>query len=171
MATQLSYPFAMLAVLGMFGLADSALAGPQRTVFHIARSKNENIVYYDVRLDRAGRLDRRDPLDVYWRMLAEDGRREDLTWLERKLADGYEVSDVSEHGFTLRLSAVQERKVVVRLQNGRYRASTLIRGQQATLTRIYVRTSEGVVPKVLSVDLHGSDPVTGRALSERLTPQ
>jgi hypothetical protein len=166
------HPFAMLALVAVLGFADSASAGAaQRGLFHIARSKNQNIVYYDIRLDRAGRLDRRDPVDAYWRLHAENGRREELSWLERKLAYGHEVEAVSEQGFTLRLAALDARKIAVQLQQGRYRATTSIRGQQAILTRIYVRTNEAIVPKVLSVDLHGSDPVTGHPLTERLTPQ
>ena len=35
------------------------------------------------------------PIDVYWLMLAENGRREELTWMERKMAYGFEVSGLS----------------------------------------------------------------------------
>jgi hypothetical protein len=171
MEMHVSYPFALLCLVGVLGFADSAAGAATRGLFHIARSKNQNIVYYDVRLDRGGHLQRSAPLDAYWLMHAEDGRREELSWLERKLAYGYEVEGVSEQGFTLWLTAALVRKITVRFQQGRYRASTFIRGHRVILKRIYVRTDEGVVPKVLSVDLHGSDPVTGDAVSEGLTPQ
>jgi hypothetical protein len=171
MATHVAYPFAMLCLAGVLGFADTAAGADQRGLFHIARSKNQNIVYYDIRVDRSGRLQRGSPVDAYWLMHAEDGRREELSWLERKLAYGYEIEGINDQGFTLWLSAAFDRKLTIRFQQGRFRASTSIRGQQASLKRIYVRTDEGVVPKVLSVDLHGTDPVTGRAVSERLTPQ
>jgi hypothetical protein len=59
-------------------------------LFVIERSKNRNVVRYDLVLDKSGFYDTRRPLDVYWLMLAEDGRREELSILERR-AYGFEL--------------------------------------------------------------------------------
>src|SRR4051794_4876468 len=74
---------------GVDARADAARAQP---LFVIARSKNENLVHYDACVREHGRLDPDDPVVAYWVMLAEDGRREGLSWLERRLAYGFSTN-------------------------------------------------------------------------------
>jgi len=78
----------------------SAIAGPAllpaaaqaktQPLFIIERSKNANVVHYDARLDADGRLDPKEPVVAYWIMLAEDGRRENLNWIEKRKAYGFD---------------------------------------------------------------------------------
>jgi hypothetical protein len=148
------------------------LAAPQQralNLFVIERSKNRNIVRYDLLLDRSGSYDARRPLDVYWSMLAEDGRREELSLLERQ-AYGFELlpnAKPSELG--VRLVAVKNRPLMVRGASGAYRAELSIRGVPAYLERVFVATREGpVFPTVLYIELRGRSLRDGRALSERI---
>ena len=48
----------------------------RRTLFIIERSLNKNTVYYDAQLTADGRLVPGDPVAVYWKLAAEDGRVE-----------------------------------------------------------------------------------------------
>jgi hypothetical protein len=160
-----------VASLGVWSQFASAHAGRSNKLFVIARSKNRNVVRYDVRVDREGRLDDENPLHVYWILYAEDGRREALSWLERRFAYGHELtSKVSPSGFRFRLSSCPRSEIrVTRSSGGGYEAHANIRGRPAQLTRIYVRTSEtGAMPRVLEVQLFGRDPATGTPVSERL---
>lgn len=146
-------------------------AGAGRTLFEIARSKNANKVCYDVRVGKDGALRRGDPVDAYWRLFAEDGRREDLGPFERRLAYGYSVDALRERSFTLRLTAFVARPIEVELAGGQYVATTGIAGHRARLSRIFVRTREsGIIPHVVSVELYGRDRTTGAAVHERLVP-
>lgn len=149
----------------------SALAALSTTLFIIARSTNANVVSYDVRVDRNGRLDMDQPLQAYWIMHAEDGRRQGLTWFERKFAYGFEVlSKVEQAGFRVRLTAVDREVTVFRSGQG-YQARTRIAHQDAVLKRAYVRTQEGgIVPDVVDVALSGRSVATGAALAELLKP-
>src|SRR5258705_13664792 len=91
------------SLAGLFGATLASFAWPDTgrtqpaaaTLFTIARSKNANVVRYQART-RGGGLDRSHPIDAYWLMLAEDGRREELSWAERKLAYGFSVSALTE---------------------------------------------------------------------------
>ena len=144
---------------------------PSRELFTLGRSKNANVVKYAVRTGRDGQLDAADPVEAYWLMLAEDGRRQELTWTERRLAYGFSISDPRHGGFTLHLAACSERALRVRPANGGYRAELEIAGQPATLRRIFVRTEGGLlIPHVRYVEISGLD-AAGRTVSERITPR
>jgi Domain of unknown function (DUF4833) len=163
---------------GLFGAAVvssawPALAEGQRsatTLFTIARSKNANVVRYVALSDDSG-LILSNPIDAYWLMLAENGRREALSWTERKLAYGFRVSSPSVERCLLRLTAFKQRALVIERQGRAFRATLNIAGKRAALERIFVQSSEeGLLPSVQHVDLFGSG-ADGSSLSERVTPR
>jgi len=78
------FSYALVPVAAMAGDDDAT------RLFQIDRSKNANIVCYDVRLDGTGSL-QKDPLDIYWLMKATDGSRESLGVFERAHAYGADV--------------------------------------------------------------------------------
>ena len=99
--------FAVLALLAAAGCAqdqtrlpltieqskatsDGALA-ETHPLFIIERSKNANVVHYDARLTADGKLDPKEPVIAYYVMLAEDGRRKELNWIEKKMAYGFDI--------------------------------------------------------------------------------
>ena len=142
-------------------------------MFAIARSKNANVVHYGVRLDRAGQLQKGEPVFAYWVLHAEDGRREELTWLERELAYGWSiVSEQHPAGVTLRLTAFPNRSLLIRADNtGAHGAIVAIAGHDAVLSRIFVQVDEGgLLPRVRYVELSGRDCKTQKAVKERLAP-
>jgi len=150
----------------LFGLAPGAAwaeAGRTR-LFIIARSKNENVVCYDWVTDSGkGRL------DVYWRMNAERGQREELTGLERDMAYGYRVLGSTSSGeLSIALKAAPKRPIAIDRSVRPPVARATIASSQATLESIYVSTREGgILPSVLYIELAGRLP-TGKAVSERI---
>lgn len=139
-------------------------------LFSVARSKNANIVRYSARCLPDG-LDVSQPIDAYWVMLAEDGRREELSWAERKLAYGFSVSDVATTGCRLQLLAFKARRLTVRRRPEGFRALLDIAGRRGWLERIFVQTSEsGLLPSVRYLDVHGKS-LDGETLFERIVPR
>ena len=154
---------------GVDARADAARSQP---LFVIARSKNDNVVHYDARVRDGGRLDPDTPVVAYWVMLAEDGRREGLTWLERRLAYGFSTSfRAGGDALELRLRAFSRRPLVVRRgENGLFHAEIALGGGSARLERILVASDEhGVTPSVRYFDLFGRRP-DGTRVSERILP-
>src|SRR4030043_353480 len=77
---------------------------PQPSLFIIERSKNANVVHYDARLTADGKLDPKEPVIAYWILLAEDGRRKGLSWIEKKMAYGFTIKpDRSVKGYKMTL--------------------------------------------------------------------
>ena len=141
--------------------------GESRALFSIARSTNQNVVRYAARL-RGRDLDSAQPIEAYWLMLAEDGRREELSWAERKLAYGFAASAVASDRCQLRLVAFKQRVVTVERAPLGFRALVSIKGRRAVLQRIFVQVSTGaLLPRVQHVDLYGTT-LDGSAIGERI---
>lgn len=139
-----------------------------RGLFRIERSTNRNVVEYDLRLSQEGLPHPTDPVSVYWILLEDGGRREGLTFFERKFAYGVDVSAVPD-GLVLHLAAVPDRAVYVRRRGQRWEAQTVIGGRLATLKKIWVEADGGLFgPSVRFVEITGVDAQTGRVRSERI---
>jgi Domain of unknown function (DUF4833) len=166
-ALPLLIPSALLALCA----PELAFAGSARELFTLSRSTNANVVKYVVKLDKEGLLDVAKPVEAYWLMLAENGRREELTWGERQLAYGFSVSNVSPRSCTLRLTACPDRELNVHALDSQFRAELKIQRQPAYLQSIYVRAEEhSLLPSVRYVEISGLG-VSGQRIAERIVPR
>jgi hypothetical protein len=162
-----------LAALAALALAPAAHAGSETApLFRIERSKNANVVQYDARLSPDGRLDAREPVVAYWLRLAGDGRRESLSWIQRKFAYGFDARLAAQRAeAVLEMAAPIGRPLRVREVAGAWRAETRIAERPALIERVYVRSDDdGGWPRVLYVDLHGIDAESGAPVFERVVP-
>lgn len=161
--------FTGLLVTAVSGWSDLAAgASTARALFTIGRSTNANIVRYVARVEGGG-LELGAPVDAYWLMLAEDGRREPLSWTERELAYGFAISGTTASGCTMSLVAFKERPIQVERTSSGFRATVTIAGQRAVLRRIFVRVQErSLLPSVQSLDVFGTS-LDGVPLRERIT--
>lgn len=142
-------------------------------LFIIERSKNANTVHYDAQLTADGRLDPEEPVIAYYIMLAEDGRRKELNWVEKKLAYGFDIKPTPSQGeYKMTMVAARERSITVRRVGSVVRAEMVIDGRTAILDKIYINASDGLPwPKVHHIDLYGRDEQTGEERFERVVPK
>jgi hypothetical protein len=172
-AVQRALPLFAVFMLFASPALRAAGVGPvalESELFRVERSKNRNVVRYVARVVGDRELDARAPVDAYWLLLAEDGRHEALSWLERQFAYGFSLTRA---GGQLRLSlvALRERSLSLHLIRGHWCAVAAIAGKPAVLKRIWVQTDEGLFgPHVRWVDLHGSALGSGTAINERVLP-
>ncbi|MBX3260487.1 MAG: DUF4833 domain-containing protein [Labilithrix sp.] len=170
MALRLSRRSAIGGVAAVLASGDAVAAPVYVPLFRIERSKNANVVKYDAVLETAERLAARGPVVAYWVLLAEDGRREGLSSLDRR-AYGFRVAPEPSGSWLLYLNAAKDRAIRVVLWQGRWVAQVLIGGRSAVLSRMYVSSDESAfIPRVRWVDLFGVDMVNGKAITERLKP-
>jgi len=144
-----------------------------RPLFVIERSKNANVVHYDARLTADGNLDPREPVIAYYVMLAEDGRRKELNWIERTMAYGFDIKqDASARGYEMTIVGAPQRSITVRREGHAVRAEMVIDGQQAFVEKMYINVSEALPwPKVEFIDLYGKDVRTGERRFEEIVPK
>jgi hypothetical protein len=160
------------AVLGL--LVASAVAQMKTSpLFIIERSKNANVVHYDAQLTTDGKLDPKEPVIAYWVLLAKDGRREKLSWVEKKKAYGFTIKpDPSVNGYKMTLVAAPEKQIIVKKEKETVRAEAVIDGRPAVLEKMYINASDGLTgPKVQYIEVHGKDLQTGEKLREKMVPK
>jgi hypothetical protein len=141
-------------------------------LFFIERSKNKNLVQYDVRLTENDDILDSDPVSVYW--VLENGRQGDLNIIQRRLAYGIDSYErLEKNKFRVVFVAFKDREVIVEKTEGSFRAITAINGQPSFLERVYVESKERLVglPRVLYVDLFGRSKETGLSINERIVPK
>jgi len=165
----------MLATLYL-ALAVSAAPAPSCApeLFRIGRNTNANEVVYRARRTKDGALDPDEPIEAEWHMLAEDGHREGLNFIEKLLAYGFSVDPAEKgDGFVVVLKAKKDRPVRLAMRDGCPSASLTIGGRPAALRRIFVQAESdgGLIPSVAWADLEGTDLATGAKVSERVVPE
>ena len=142
-------------------------------LFIIERSTNANVVHYDARLAADGNLDPEEPVVAYWVLLAEDGRRKNLGWIEKRKAYGFTIKpDVSTNSYTMTLVADPKHLITVKQEKDVFSAEAVINGRPAVLEKLYINASEGFFgPTVLYIEVYGKDLQTGEMLREKLVPE
>jgi hypothetical protein len=161
--------FAVLALLATPAAAQIKTS----PLFIMERSKNANVVHYDARLTSDGKLDPKEPVTVYWVLLAEDGRRKKLSWIEKKKAYGFTIKrDPSVNGYMMTLVAAPRHQITVKKEKDSVRAETLINGRRAILEKMHINASDGLTgPKVRYIEVYGKDLKTGEKLREKMVPK
>jgi len=150
-------------------------------LFFIARSKNANIVVYEAIL-KNGKFDANKPFEVFWldidpefvkknRAKGINTDRSDLNMIEKQFAYGisWELIANEKDAYKLKLVALSERPVTVRIVDGKPIAKLQINGVQSRVERVYVHSKERMLglPKVEYVDVEGVDDA-GKPVKERI---
>jgi hypothetical protein len=161
--------FAVLLLLA----APAAAQIKTSPLFIIERSKNANVVHYDARLTDDGKLDPKEPVIAYWVRLAEDGRREELSWIQKKMAYGFTIKpDPSIDGYRMTMVAFPERQITVKREKDAARAEAIIDGRPAVLEKMYINASDGLMgPKVHYIEVYGKDLQMGEQRRQVMVPK
>ncbi len=141
-------------------------------LFFIERSKNKNLVQYDIRLTKNSDPSDQRPVNVYW--ILENGRREELSPIEKKYAYGIARQEkLDKDKFKVMLAAFKGLEIIVEKLNDSFRAVVSIHGRESILQKIYIKSEEPQVglPRVLYVELFGRSKETGQPIKERISPK
>jgi hypothetical protein len=160
-------------VMAMSGLSVAlATCNKAYPLFRIERSKNKNIVQYDICVSENGDVPDSKPVTAYW--ILENGKKHDLNFIEANLAYGIDSQEkLGENRYRIVVVAMKDRNIVVEKSAEGYRAITLISGKESILEKIYVNSEERMLglPKVDYIDLFGRAVQTDASVKERIIPQ
>lgn len=159
----------IVALLALPTFADET---QQRALFTIERSKNANVVQYDVRVDENGKLAKKKPVVAYWIRPGKDERIRKLSWIQRTFAYGFKAKlNKARDSATLDLVADIGRLIHVNLVDGNYLASMRIDGVESYVERLYIKsTGSGASTSVDYIDLQGRGVESGEQHYERFIP-
>jgi hypothetical protein len=176
------------------GKRGSRFAGDKPSMaLYIGRSKNGNIVVYDVKTESSAehggsKLAVTDTVDAHWLDLdpayavkhkanGNPSCRDELNFVDRWQAYGVKVCEPTPKTARLEFVAIPKKVTMLHLERaGDGRWVPIVRCQisgvdNAVLEHIWVEVEDGWlgVPKVKYVDLSGTHPTTGAFIKERIT--
>jgi hypothetical protein len=140
-------------------------------LFYVQRSPNANTVVYAAKLDAKGNFDSRNPVDGFWRKFNIDGSRKSLNFIERMMAYGVRVT-AGKQGqlISFTIAALPQRKLTLGWdEHHRPQATLPVGNRTVKLAYVYLQVEEGgLMPDVPSLDIVGTDIVSGKAIREHL---
>jgi hypothetical protein len=158
-----------VSIVGWGSAVDAACTS--HPLFHIERSKNKNIVQYDICVSDDDKVSDPNPVKVYW--ILKNGAKQDLSFIQAKLAYGIESqARMAEDKIGVILTPLKDRQIIVQKIEDAYKAVLAIAGKASILDRVYVKSEERSLglPKVIYIDLFGRTLETGASVAERLSP-
>ena len=139
-------------------------------LFYLQRDPDENTVVYVLNIENE-KLDKANPVLAYWIRYKEGGKKEKLTFLQRRMAYGINHKEIEPGTFELHLQAYKALTIILSQnhKSGKYQALVKIEGREILLERIFARISGGsfLKPNVEYFEISGRRVDNGKAISYR----
>lgn len=148
-------------------------SGIPNMLFYLQRTPNSNTIVYDLNLDKEGKLDVDDPVNVYWIRYTEGGVKKGLNFIQRKFAYGIKVKKLADEKYEIKSVAYDKHPMyLMKSDKGKYQIFTKIGDTMAALSSIWIQIEGGTfwVPNVVYIEMKGVDPATGAEKLERFKP-
>lgn len=156
-------------VLVMLCAVSNVFAMDSKTLFYIERNKNANIVKYDINLLPDGKVDPENPFIAYWVLLAADGRKESLNFIERKYYGFKSNCDMATGSFDLAINSFKQRPFKIYNDNGDFKTEVIINNKPAYLQKVYIEGKEKFpLPSVEWIELFGINKEDNTPVREKI---
>ena len=146
--------------------------GVTNQLFYLQRDPNTNTVIYQLNVDRAGKLDEDEPVNIFWIRYDEHGERKDLNFIQRKFAYGLTAEKLAVDKYELKFAAYNKvRFYLLRSPVDKaFHVYTTIGGKQIQLERVFLRIEGGTfwVPNVKYIEFKGLNTATREPVVERV---
>jgi hypothetical protein len=147
-------------------------SGVPNQLFYLQRDPNTNTVIYQLNVDRAGRLNEDEPVNVFWIRYDEHGERKELNFIQRKFAYGLTAEKLAAEKYELKFAAYSKvRFFLLRSPvDKNFHVYTTLAGRQLQLERVFLRIEGGTfwVPNVKYIEFKGLNTATREPLTERI---
>jgi hypothetical protein len=142
-------------------------------LFKIDRSRDPDIVLYDVKLDSLGKLDTSSPISVYWKKFTREGLFEPLTGIQKKFGYGIKFQNISEQAADFKFVSSLDRIFELRKTGyDHYRVYTYSGGRKIVVQKLFIHFEDDSFwfPEISKIDLVGFDTEKGSVVSESIIP-
>ncbi len=146
---------------------------PDNNLFKISRSRDTDVIFYDVSLDADGRLDNTSPVNIYWLRKTKGLIREPLTWIQNRYSYGIKLLETSADHAVFRFVSFDSKEFKLeKSAEGQFRVYTLLDNKPVVVERIFVQFDGGTFlsPVISEVILYGRDVESGVLLTEDIKP-
>lgn len=143
------------------------------SLFYLQRSTNTNTVIYDLNLDKTGKANADAPVRSYWIRYAEQGQKQELSFIQRKFAFGLTSKPLGGDKYDIRIVSYKKFPLtLMRSPDGKYHIFAQLDQKQAIINRIFVKIEGGTFwfPNVVYLEMTGTELITGREIVKRFKP-
>ena len=142
-------------------------------LFKIDRSRDPDIVLYDVNVDSQGNLDTTMPISVYWKKFNEKGTFKPLTGIQKKFGYGIKFQNIDEHSAVFKFVSSLERMFELRKSgDDDYRVYTYAEGKKVEVKSLFIQFEDDSFwfPEISRIELVGIDVAQGGLITESIIP-
>jgi hypothetical protein len=137
---------------------------------------NLNTIAYELNIDKFGKLNSEYPVHPYWIRYEENGKIQELSYIQKSLAYGVDAEPVNKKNqiYNITLVSYPAQLIVLKKlsEHAKIKAYTTVNGKFIELQKIFFKT-EGenfMSPNVKYIDISGIEVKTGKYITERIKP-
>lgn len=149
-------------------------SGNPKQLFYLQRTANTNTIICELNTDSKGIPIPEKPVNVYWILYTDGGRRKELNYIQRNFAYGIDSKQEGNDMYSLHFVSYKKRLFYLKWHapGKKYQVFAVINNKEAILQRIFIKVSGGTfwVPNIVYVEFRGIDPATGKEVMERFKP-
>ncbi|MGE0561943.1 MAG: DUF4833 domain-containing protein [Flavobacteriales bacterium] len=145
----------------------------ENMLFYVQKSFNQNTVVYTLNIDENGTINHTYPVNVFWRRYQEDGRKRELTQIEKTFGYGVKAKPLKTkpNTYIFSIAAIKDMQFIVTQVNNKPQTITTINGKTAFIDRVYIKAEHiKLLPKVFYVEVFGTDVKTKKPLYHKIIP-
>jgi len=146
--------------------------GIANQLFYLQRDPNTNTIIYELNVGKSGDPDEQQPVLAYWIRYGEDGKKQELSYIQRKFAYGIQSRQLGKDHYELRF--VSHKKLPLYLQRSgpdkKFHIYATVNDKRVQIERIFVRIVGGSfwLPNVRYVEITGFNAETNDPVTERI---
>jgi hypothetical protein len=158
-----------------FGLLCVSFSPPtsSSSLFSIGRSKDANEVIYSINQDNSNKLNKDNPINVYWLKRTENNKIKSLSWVQNKFAYGIVYLSKSENHAKFRFAAYDKRVFELKKnKNNEFKVFTISGNKEVEVNRIYIYITGGTfwIPEIPKVELFATVSGSDKKMKETIIP-
>lgn len=153
-------------------LSNKPLYSTEQILFTIYRSKDLDVVQYELNRGNGHSINLKNPVNVYWVRKTQNNKREPLTYLQETFSYGIIYTKKNERNVKFYLAALPERILEVKSNSANtFKAYTIINHIESELESIYIQFDGGsfLKPKIGYVKLMGKNVKNKKPVVEIIT--
>ncbi|MCD6597742.1 MAG: DUF4833 domain-containing protein, partial [Bacteroidales bacterium] len=151
----------------------SYVATERNMLFQIDRSRDPDVIMYDVNLNSLGELDKSNPINIYWIKNTQKGIIKPLTGIQKKFGYGLKFISISENMADFQFVSYFDRVFKLRkTDNNQFKVFTVSHNKKVEVQRLYVQFEDksSWIPNILNIELYGIDTDNGNPVHESIAP-
>ena len=143
-------------------------------LFYIQKSFNQNTVVYALNIDEHGKINPSNPINVFWRRYQEDGRKRELTQIEKTFGYGVKAKPLKNkpNTYVFSIVALKDKQfIATQTPDGKPHVITTIADKNSLIERVYIKAEHTkLLPKVFYLEVFGTDLKSKKPVYQKIIP-